>query len=80
MVLVLSITTVSLLAGVVYLTINKSKLEDKLQDEKIKLAATTKYAESIALKLDGVQKALDRCQATSTEQTPNKKNKTPKQA
>jgi hypothetical protein len=79
MVLVLSITTVSLLAGVVYLTINKSKLEDKLQDEKIKLLATTKYAESLALKLDGVQKALDRCQPTSIDRL-YPKNKTPKQA
>jgi len=80
MVLLLSITTASLLVGVAYLTINKSKLEDKLQVEKIKLAATTKYAESLALKVDSLQKALDVCQATSTELPPNKKNKNTKQA
>ena len=86
MVLVLSITTVSLLGGVVYLTLNKFKLVNKLQDEKIKLSATTNYAESLALRVANLQRALDVCQATSTELTPkpannpNKRNKNPKQA
>ena len=80
MVLLLSITTVSLLGGVVYLTLNKFKLENKLQDEKIKLSATTNYAESLALRVANLQKALDVCQATSTELPPNKKSKNPKQA
>jgi hypothetical protein len=78
--LILSIATVSLLAGVVYLIKIKYNLEEKLQVEKVKLNATTQYAESLAIKVTNLQRALDVCQATSPELPPNKKNKNPKKA